>query len=56
MQIPFDDGIDALELALLLGISEEIAEEELAQMLEKLTQEHTELDDLENDTEPLPGL
>lgn len=56
MQIPFDDGIDALELALLLGISEEMAEKELAQMREELTQERTEPDDLEDDTEPLPGL
>jgi hypothetical protein len=56
MQIPFDDGIDVLELALLLGISEEMAEEELAKILEELAQEHTEADDLEDDTETLPGL
>jgi len=56
MQRPFDDGIDALELALLLGISEEMTEEELEQLREELAQEHPEPDDLDESSEPAPDL
>ncbi|NTV13513.1 MAG: hypothetical protein HGA96_06225 [Desulfobulbaceae bacterium] len=56
MQRPFDDGIDGLELALLLGISEEMAQEELEQLLEELAQEHPDPDIIDDDGEPLPGL
>jgi len=45
MIYPFDDGIDALELALLLAASEEMAEEELDRLREEAQLDLTGEDD-----------
>jgi len=44
VQTPFDDGIDALSLALLLAASEELAQEERERIMLELQAEDDELD------------